>query len=97
PFRARQASDLSCEAGRGGAGSELFLLNHWVLGIVPDRATAAALNRRDAVVERAQQCQAERGRLPTFVAVDFAELGDVAGAVDELNGLAPPALASRPA
>ncbi|MEZ5412273.1 MAG: hypothetical protein R2761_29845 [Acidimicrobiales bacterium] len=96
PFRARQASDLSCAAGRGGPGAELFLLNHWVLGIVPDRAAAAALNRRGAVVERAQLCQVERGRLPTFVAVDFAELGDVTGAVDELNGLAPPSRVSRP-
>jgi len=97
PFRARQASDLSCRAGRGGADGELFLLNHWVLGIVPDRAVAAALNRRDAIVQRARRCEAERGQLPSFVAVDFAELGDVTGAVDELNGLAPPARPVRPA
>ncbi len=95
PFRIHQTSDLSCGAGRGGSGGELFLLNHWVLGLVPDRAEATALNRRDVIVERAQQCRAERGRLPSFVAVDFAELGDVTGAVDQLNGLAPPARATR--
>ncbi len=91
PFRVHQASDLSCGAGRGSSEAELFLLNHWVLGLVPDRAEATALNRRDTIVERAERCRAERGRLPNFVAVDFAELGDVTGAVDALNGLAPPA------
>lgn len=95
PFRSHQASDLSCGVGRGVPGAELFLLNHWVLGLVPDRAEAAALNRRDVIVERARTCQVERGRLPSFVAVDFAELGDVTGAVDQLNGLAPPARPTR--
>ena len=96
PFRVREASELSCDPGRGGPGAELFLLNHWVLGVVPDRAVAAALNRRDAIIERAEDCRRQRGRWPTFIAVDFAELGDVTGAVDVLNGVAPPARPTHP-
>jgi hypothetical protein len=40
-------------------------------------------------VERARRCAAERGTLPNFIAVSFYSIGDVLGAVDQLNGVAP--------
>lgn len=55
--------------------------------VAPDRQTAAVVNARGVIVERARRCAAERGRLPNVVAVDFYGIGDVFEAVDELNGL----------
>ena len=46
------------------------------------------VNRFDVLVDRARQCQAERGRLPNFLAVNFYNIGDLAGAADVLNGVA---------
>jgi hypothetical protein len=79
---------MTCDPNRGPDDAPLFLMNHWVSRIAPDRQTAAIVNAHDAVVGRARRCATERGRLPNFVAVDFYGIGDVFDAVDELNGLA---------
>jgi hypothetical protein len=63
-------------------------MNHWVQRIAPDRADAVIVNRRDAIVDRALACERERGQLPNYVAVNFANIGDLIGAVDTLNGVA---------
>ena len=39
-------------------------------------------------MDRARRCAEQRGRLPNFIAVSFYGIGDVIGAVDELNGVA---------
>ena len=62
-------------------------MNHWISRAAPDRADARLLNAREAIVARARRCAEERGQLPDFVAVDFFSLGDLMGAVDELNGV----------
>ena len=46
-----------------------------------------AVNSRDVLLSRLEQCQAERDRLPNFVAVDFYDQGDLLDVVDTLNGL----------
>ena len=40
-------------------------------------------------MERARRCADDRGQMPNFIAVSFYGIGDVLGAVDELNGLTP--------
>ena len=45
------------------------------------------MNAADVLGPRVQQCQAERGQIPNFVAVNYYNLGDVFGVVDRLNGL----------
>jgi hypothetical protein len=85
PFRVLSVGDLGCETNRGGADASLFLLNNWIQREAPDRADAVIVNDRDFIVERARRCQRERGRLPNFIAVNFSDIGDVVGAVDELN------------
>jgi hypothetical protein len=45
------------------------------------------VNAREFLLDRARKCQAERGKLPNILAVDFAMTGDVFGAAAELNGL----------
>lgn len=87
PYRFEEPGDLSCDVNRGVPDAPLFLLNHWVQRVVPDRATAAEVNRHDVIVDRAARCERERGLRATFVAVDFYGIGDLFGAVDTLNGL----------
>ncbi len=88
PHAVTAADQFSCERDRGPVDAPLFLMNHWVRRRAPDRADAVVVNDRAFIVERAQRCAAERGKLPNFIAVDFFSLGDVIGAVDELNGVA---------
>jgi len=89
PYRARTAEELSCAPNRGPEDAALFVLNHWIDRRAPDRAAAAVVNAKDFIVERARRCAGERGTLPNFVAVSFYGIGDVLGAVDELNGVSP--------
>jgi hypothetical protein len=90
PYRARTPEELSCAPNRGPRDAPLFVLNHWIERQAPDRATAAIVNAKDFIVERARRCAQVRGQLPNFVAVSFYGIGDVLGAVDELNGVETP-------
>ena len=47
------------------------------------------INALDVLVDRARQCERERGLLPNYLAVNFYDIGDVVAAADVLNGLAP--------
>jgi len=79
----------SCRPNRGGTTAPLFLMNHWVLvNGAPSRAAAEVVNTRQAIVDRARACEKARGGLPTIVAVDSFGIGDLIGAVNELNGVA---------
>lgn len=78
---------LSCDLKRGSVDAPLFLLNHWIEKEAPDRADAVTMNQPAFIVDRARRCAAVRGQLPNFIAVDFFSIGDVVGAVDELNGV----------
>lgn len=85
PFRFAQLSEMSCAVNRGPADASLFLVNHWVQRVAPDRAVAVEVNAHDVLVDRARRCQDERDRLPNYIAVDFANIGDLGAAVDTLN------------
>jgi hypothetical protein len=87
PFLFRSPEELSCAENRGPADAPLFLMNHWISRLTPDRAAAAQVNQRDVLVDRARRCERERGLLPNYLAVDFFGIGDVTGAVDVLNGV----------
>jgi hypothetical protein len=87
PFHAEEPDQLSCVEARGDPDAPLFLMNHWISRLTPDRATAALVNRREVLVDRARRCESERGLAPNYLAVDFFGIGDVTGAVDELNGI----------
>lgn len=85
PYDAPSRGELSCDVNRGGTSSSMFLVNHWVSSDAAGRDEAAAVNNADVIVERAERCAAERGARVTMVAVDFADIGDVVGAVARLN------------
>jgi hypothetical protein len=62
-------------------------MNHWVARVPPDRVNATIVNTKKVLVDRAQECERERGLRPNYLAVDYSNIGDVLGAVDELNGV----------
>jgi len=87
PYTFHSAAELSCAPNRGPAKNlRLFLLNHWI-ETGDKRAAAAAVNTYDVLDARAKQCEKERGHIPNFVAVNFAEDGDLLRVVDDLNGV----------
>ena len=87
PYTFINYDDFSCEANRGGDDKPFFLLNHWIQRGSPNRVDASIVNDFDFLLARAQQCEAERGKMPNFIAVNFYQNGDVLGVVDALNGV----------
>lgn len=85
PYSFRTADEFSCERLRGEASHPLFLINHWLSTPFPTLAGATAVNARDALQARVADCQAETGRKPTVLAVDFYAVGDLFSVVEELN------------
>jgi len=86
PYTFHSATELSCAPNRGPAKSQLFLLNHWI-DTNDKRAAAQAVNQYAGLDARAKRCATERGHMPNFVAVNFAEDGDLLRVVDNLNGI----------
>lgn len=87
PYLFRTPGTFSCAPNRGTADASLFLVNHWVTDKAREVTNARKVNARDVLLPRLERCQAERGRLPNFVAVDFYDQGDLLDVVDTLNGL----------
>lgn len=87
PFLVLERDRFTCDQARGDPDATLFQLNHWVSRVAPNPADAAVVNAYDFLLARARECQAERGLLPNFVAVDFYSIGDLFAVVDTLNGL----------
>jgi hypothetical protein len=89
PFRAASPAQLTCAPGRGPAKAPLFLLNNWISSSAPSRTDAATVNSPRFLLRRARQCARERGMTPTYIAVDFAEIGNPLRAVAMLNRVSP--------
>jgi hypothetical protein len=85
----RAALAESCRANRGSAKGPLFLMNHWVTRSngISYAEDSAIVNTKAAIIARANACKAARGKMPTILAVNNVELGDVVGAAKKLNGL----------
>jgi hypothetical protein len=80
PLALRASS--SCDANRGVDGSPVFQFNHWVTP--PTRQLARTVNG-SLLRSRVARCSELRGRIPTLVAVDFAESTDVVAIARTLN------------
>jgi hypothetical protein len=90
PYSFHKVEDFSCRPNRGGTTAPLFMVNHWIETTpTPKPSNAAIVNAHDFLLARARQCQKERGKLPNFLAVDFALTGDLVAVAAELNGVAP--------
>jgi len=86
PYSFHGPSELSCVPNRGGTSGSLFLMNNWIETTpAPKPSNAAIVNGYDALLARARQCQAERGRRPNVIAVDFYRTGDLFRVARALN------------
>ncbi|MFR9794863.1 PI-PLC domain-containing protein [Streptomyces sp. MS06] len=85
PFAVHSPQAMTCEPNRGGTDKRLFLLNNFVSSGGGRRLDAGVINSRQWVLDRVHACERQRGRPVNFIAVDYATVGDVAGAVDTLN------------
>jgi hypothetical protein len=79
----------SCRANRGPAKGPLFLMNHFVTRAngISYAEDSAVVNTKAAIVARAKVCKKVRGKMPTILAVNNVEIGNVVGAAKTLNGL----------
>lgn len=86
PFAVKQPAGFTCSVGRGQAGNDLFVLNHFLTNPIGSAKQASLVNFNPLLLDRALQCQTERQHLPNLIAVDFYDLGDVLAVTDTLNG-----------
>lgn len=77
--------DSSCAPNRGVPDAPMLLVNHWIETYPPNPRNAEVVNTRAMLLDRARRCMRVRGRVPTLLAVDFSERGDLVGAARELN------------
>lgn len=89
PYHAESKEELSCDVDRGSGDSPLFVMNHFLTKPVATPELAALVNEDPFFRGQAEKCRTERGKLPTFVTVDFYSLGDLFPVVRALNGLDP--------
>jgi hypothetical protein len=87
PYTFPSVDDFSCEPNRGPADAPLFLVNHWLSGFTALVTAARQVNVTDVLGTRVEQCRDERGLFPTFVGVNYYDIGDAAEVVDDLNGV----------
>jgi hypothetical protein len=95
PYNFKTTEELlgpkGCDSYRGGTTPPLFLINQFIEEATPSTAAAATLNEPGTLEAHARSCAARRDRIPTLLAVDQWQIGDVVGAARELNEH-PPAL-----
>ncbi|WP_308186329.1 hypothetical protein [Streptomyces sp. MNU76] len=85
PFAFRSPEEMTCRPNRGGTEGQLFLLNHFVAAGGSSRLDAGQVNSREHILARVKECERQRGRPVTFIAVDYATVGGAREAVDALN------------
>ena len=87
PYLFESPDQFSCEPNRGDPDASLFLVNHWIDDWRRVPQNSRLVNSRAVLMPRLKECEAERGQLPNFVAVDYYDRGDLLEAVAALNGL----------
>jgi len=88
PYTFHTPEEFSCKPNRGGTSGTLFQVNHWIETTPAPRPTNAAIvNTYDVLMKRARNCERERGLKPTYIGVDFADIGDIVKATRTMNGL----------
>ena len=87
PYSFMKKEDFTCALGRGAKSNALVLVNHWLGRPFADIVFAREVNTTAVLGDRVAQCTRDGGRAPTFVSVDFYEVGDLFGVVRRANGL----------
>jgi len=81
----KTADDFTCTLKRGSADSPLFSVNHWLASFTKLISSAEEVNAYDVLKPRIDECEIERGRKPSMIAVNWYDRGDLFRVVDELN------------
>jgi hypothetical protein len=81
--------DFECGRNRGQTSNALFLLNHWLSAPASLPEYGPVANEYSVLMDRVETCRSEWERLPSFLAVDYYDAGDLFEVVDVLNGVAP--------
>jgi len=88
---------MTCNPAVGNSSRPLYLVHHDLVepsdgagASPPSIVRAAEANARSTVLTRLQQCAAQFGHAPNYVAIDFFEIGDAQGATMVVNGGPPP-------
>jgi hypothetical protein len=85
PYSFEKQSDFTCALNRGDKSNPLFLINHWLGRPGADVALAREVNVSAVLGARVDECTSSAGRPPTFVGVDFYEVGDLFSVVKAAN------------
>jgi hypothetical protein len=84
------ADFLRCDADRGTAGAPLYVVDTYREDqILPTAAEATSVNDNPFLLDRLLHCREAGGQPPSFVMVNYYEVGDLFADVDVLNGFAP--------
>ncbi len=86
-FTFDSAEDFTCTLKRGSADSPLFSVNHWLASFSALISSAEEVNTYDVLKPRIDECEIERGRIPSMIAVNWYDRGDLFRVVNELNGV----------
>jgi hypothetical protein len=90
---ATDASGIDCTVERGEPGAPFLLLHQHVSDPEtgePSEELAATVNSNPIFLDRLETCRSVHGRLPSFVVVDFVEVGNPQTTVRQLNAGLPP-------
>ena len=87
PYTFPTVGSFTCDENRGPSDAPLLQINHWLSGFTSLVSNAQLANTADVLGGRAEQCRDERGTQPTFVAVNYADIGDLIAVVNRLNGV----------
>ena len=85
PLGAQKVSQLSCARNRGTADSPILMLNQWADLVPPRREANKPFLRRRLILDRARECERNRGLPVGLIAVDHYDQGELIEAVADLN------------
>jgi hypothetical protein len=83
-------NDFNCDFNRGDSINDLYIFNHFVTNSITgtgQQTESQQANSNPFLIDRMLQCQAEKGKFPNFITLDFYELGDAMAATDYMNGI----------
>ncbi len=87
PLGAKKPKQFSCKLYRGSSDNPILVMNDWADVFPPRPSPNLPLVKRPFILSRSQQCERQRGKVPNIIFTDYYDRGDVAGAVNVLNGV----------
>jgi hypothetical protein len=85
PYTFKTVDDFTCALERGSPDSPLLSVNHWLANFTSLVSDSEKVNAYDVLRERIDECEETRGRIPSMVAVNWYDRGDLFRVVDEMN------------